>query len=99
MNQQEVSSHFSKLLVEAMKEYDKSFYHLLPHSGFEEDASVKTEPEARSSGEPQEPTGHPQKHSEGFSIFHMDFARVELPFIIGVWILSASIAKIGESSL
>lgn len=33
---------------------------------------------------------------ERLPVFQIDFARVELPFIIGVWILFASIAKIGK---
>ena len=40
-------------------------------------------------------------HDDGHKVDHypvttVDFARVETPFIIGVWILFASIAKIGE---
>lgn len=31
-----------------------------------------------------------------YPITTTDFSRVETPFIIGVWILFASIAKIGE---
>lgn len=31
-----------------------------------------------------------------FPIAVVEFARVETPFIIGVWILFASIAKIGK---
>lgn len=31
-----------------------------------------------------------------YPIITTDFSRVEMPFIIGVWILFASIAKIGE---
>lgn len=60
-----------------------------------EDESIKTEPGSKATGG----GGGDHKsanHSEGFSIFHVDFERVEIPFIIGVWILSASIAKIGE---
>lgn len=35
------------------------------------------------------------EHIERFSVFKVDFAYVETPFIIGIWILFASIAKIG----
>jgi hypothetical protein len=35
-------------------------------------------------------------HVERYPITTADFSRVETPFIIGVWILFASIAKIGE---
>lgn len=33
---------------------------------------------------------------ERYPVTTIDFSRVETPFIIGVWILFASIAKIGE---
>lgn len=33
---------------------------------------------------------------ERYPITTIDFSRVETPFIIGIWILFASIAKIGE---
>ena len=34
---------------------------------------------------------------EGYQIFKMDFERVELPFIIALWILVASLAKVGKN--
>lgn len=37
---------------------------------------------------------HAEPHR--YPVSQIDFARVETPFIIGVWILFASIAKIGE---
>lgn len=33
---------------------------------------------------------------ERYPVTTVDFGRVETPFIIGIWILFASIAKIGE---
>lgn len=33
---------------------------------------------------------------ERYPVAQVEFSRVETPFVIGVWILSASIAKIGE---
>lgn len=41
-----------------------------------------------------EPDVHHEVHR--YPITTIDFSRVETPFIIGVWILFASIAKIGE---
>lgn len=35
-------------------------------------------------------------HKESFSVFKVDFDYVATPFIIGIWILFASIAKIGK---
>jgi sodium/hydrogen exchanger-like protein 3 len=46
----------------------------------------------------------PDGHAEGgeheverYPVTTVDFSRVETPFIIGIWILFASIAKIGKS--
>ena len=39
-----------------------------------------------------------ERHGEeGYQIFKMDFERVELPFIIALWILVASLAKVGKN--
>lgn len=40
--------------------------------------------------------GHSGGH-ERYPLAQVEFDRVKTPFIIGVWILSASIAKIGKS--
>lgn len=48
--------------------------------------------------------GHPEAHSEahgagdhhGYQVFHVEFERVQLPFIISLWIFVSSLAKIGE---
>ena len=37
-------------------------------------------------------------HHSGIHVFIADFSRVQIPFIISAWILSASIAKIGNIS-
>ncbi|XP_055590165.1 uncharacterized protein LOC129742307 [Uranotaenia lowii] len=40
--------------------------------------------------------GHEEGHKlERYPVAQVEFSRVETPFVIGVWILSASIAKIG----
>ena len=33
---------------------------------------------------------------EGYQVFHVEFERVQLPFIISLWIFVSSLAKIGE---
>ena len=45
--------------------------------------------------------GHYKPAHEGHSkheyeVFHVDFERVEIPFIIALWIFVSSLAKIGE---
>jgi hypothetical protein len=48
----------------------------------------------------QEHDGHASEHGhvpERYPVTTVDFSRVETPFIIGIWILFASIAKIGKS--
>ena len=47
--------------------------------------------------------GHYKPAHEGHSkheyeVFHVDFERVEIPFIIALWIFVSSLAKIGEYS-
>ena len=34
-----------------------------------------------------------------YHVFHVEFERVEIPFIIALWIFVSSLAKIGEYSL
>ena len=41
-----------------------------------------------------EPHGHGEHH--GYQVFHVEFERVQLPFIISLWIFVSSLAKIGE---
>ena len=48
--------------------------------------------------------GHYKPAHEGhakheYEVFHVDFERVEIPFIIALWIFVSSLAKIGEYSL
>lgn len=39
---------------------------------------------------------HSKHEVERYPVTTVDFSRVEIPFIIGIWILFASIAKIGK---
>ena len=41
--------------------------------------------------------GHSGGHGghEGYQVFHVEFERVQLPFIISLWIFVSSLAKIG----
>lgn len=39
--------------------------------------------------------GHGHGH-HGYTVFHEDFKKVQLPFIISLWIVLASIFKIGK---
>lgn len=39
----------------------------------------------------------PAKPLREYQVFHVEFHRVETPFVIGIWIFFASIAKIGKS--
>ena len=42
--------------------------------------------------------GEGHGHGEsGYQVFHMEFDRVELPFIIALWIFVSSLAKIGKN--
>lgn len=49
------------------------------------------------------PSSHQVKHSRSsivptYPIIQFEFERVQTPLVIGIWILSASIAKIGKPS-
>jgi len=53
---------------------------------------------AKSSNPDGHATGEEGEHEvERYPVTTVDFSRVETPFIIGIWILFASIAKIGKS--
>lgn len=43
--------------------------------------------------------GHGGGHGEGIHVFTAEFARVEIPFIISLWIFCASLAKIGTYNI
>ena len=44
-------------------------------------------------------TSSPDTPLREYAIFTVEFHRVETPFVIGLWIFFASLAKIGESFL
>ena len=59
--------------------------------------STKHEPSPHAKADGHEVGEHGgDKVIERYPITTTDFGRVETPFIIGIWILFASIAKIGE---
>ncbi|GAB0095324.1 Sodium/hydrogen exchanger [Sergentomyia squamirostris] len=55
-------------------------------------SAVGSEAKESSTNEKEGGGGH---HGERYPVTTVEFSRVETPFIIGIWILSASIAKIG----
>ncbi len=56
-----------------------------------------TLPELRESGKASEEEGVPGEEEEhGYQVFHVEFERVQLPFIISLWIFVSSLAKIGK---
>lgn len=48
------------------------------------------------SNQPTAPTTAVAKPVERYKLINVEFERVETPFIIGLWIFCASLAKIGE---
>ncbi len=40
--------------------------------------------------------GHGHGGTPEYHVFHVEFERVEIPFIIALWIFVSSLAKIGE---
>ena len=40
---------------------------------------------------------HGDEHGHGYQVFHVEFSRVEVPFIIALWIFVSSLAKIGKA--
>lgn len=63
------------------------------HGGEGHDAHGHAEPELRG----DDHGGH--GHGHGYTVFHVDFERVQLPFIISLWIFVSSLAKIGECNI
>lgn len=47
--------------------------------------------------EPEGHGGHGDDH-HGYTVFHVEFERVQLPFIISLWIFVSSLAKIGKTT-
>lgn len=58
--------------------------------------SSTLEPKLSSVSPPTETTM--MREIKKIEVFSSDFARVETPFLIGMWIFCASIAKIGKST-
>jgi len=46
----------------------------------------------------KEKSEHNASHTERYPLVVFDFERVELPFVICIWVLIASLAKIGRIS-
>lgn len=42
---------------------------------------------------------HGDDGHHGYQVFHVEFERVQLPFIISLWIFVSSLAKIGKGDL
>ena len=40
--------------------------------------------------------GHEEHKDAHFSVFHVNFEHVEVPFIIALWIFVSSLAKVGK---
>ena len=40
--------------------------------------------------------GHDHGDTPEYHVFHVEFERVEIPFIIALWIFVSSLAKIGK---
>jgi hypothetical protein len=52
------------------------------------------------SGAAAAPGGHGAEDGHhGYQIFHVEFERVQLPFIISLWIFVSSLAKIGRKEM
>lgn len=58
--------------------------------------SAKSVQSSNTEGHATEEGGHGEHEVERYPVTTVDFSRVETPFIIGIWILFASIAKIGK---
>ena len=62
--------------------------------------SIHQDHHSAKSGDSSHPDEHAAEegghHVERYPVTTVDFSRVETPFIIGIWILFASIAKIGK---
>ena len=44
-------------------------------------------------------SNHTDHSAEGFQIFHVEWERVEVPFLVGIWILATTVSKLGESTV
>ena len=61
------------------------------HSNF--DSHTHHAGEGNKQGDGHHEGGHHEAH---FSVFHVNFEHVEVPFIIALWIFVSSLAKVGK---
>ena len=68
------------------------------HSGSSEHSSFDSHNHHSGEGSKQGDGHHDGGHHEAhFSVFHVNFEHVEVPFIIALWIFVSSLAKVGKS--
>ena len=68
------------------------------HGGSSEHSSFDSHNHHSGEGSKQGDGHHDGGHHEAhFSVFHVNFEHVEVPFIIALWIFVSSLAKVGKS--
>ena len=58
--------------------------------------AAHAEPAHGEEAEAEHEGGHGHGH-HGYQVFHEEFSRVQIPFIIALWIVIASLLKIGKN--
>ena len=74
-------------------EHDQTSHDNSGHSNFEQHTHNSG---GAKKGEEHHEEGH--EHAQ-FSVFHVNFEHVEVPFIISLWIFVSSLAKVGKKGL